>query len=179
MATKPPTNSLWLRNIRRMRVTVERYQEPFLDRHAIERLFAIKRRAANDLMRKLPSIRIGNASAVPRQALADYLLAFEHGREYRTEAVRRERLREILLEAQRDNEARKVRFSVSPAAKTIETLPPTVRIAPGELHIAFQSVQDLCAQLFALSKAIASDVQTLEKIAAPPARMTPQVDLRQ
>ena len=149
-----------------MRDTVSSYPEPFLDRHAIERLFAIKRRAANDLMRKLPSIRIGNASAVPRRALADYLLALEHGREYRADALRRERLREILIDAQKDLAARSLRFPVSPQARTIDTLPPTIQLAPGELHIRFTTVTDLLTQLFGLARAIAADGGKFEDLAA-------------
>jgi hypothetical protein len=42
-------------------------------------------------------------------------------------------------------------------------LPPGVGLSPGELHIQFQSSEELLSKLFALAQAIANDYEAFEK----------------
>jgi hypothetical protein len=42
-------------------------------------------------------------------------------------------------------------------------LPPGVGLSPGELHIQFESSEELLRKLFALAQAIANDYEAFEK----------------
>jgi hypothetical protein len=50
-----------------------------------------------------------------------------------------------------------------PLRQRLPDLPPGVGLSPGELHIQFQSSEELLSKLFALAQAIANDYEAFEK----------------
>jgi hypothetical protein len=90
----------------------------------------------------------------------------QRGEAAQWEEQRYTRLATELKRLQREAVARAVRVPVSPdtTGKTMTGL-PNVRISKGQLTIEFFGTEDLLQQLFELSRAIANDYQTFQRLA--------------
>jgi hypothetical protein len=145
-------------------VALDRAKAPFLDRTSIESLFGVRRRQALKLVHTLGGYRVGNVLLAPREAVVDFLDATLHGKQYRAERIRRERVIDSIEEARREIHARKVTFKVpvSPPRRTLAELPEGVHLSPTELQVTFAGAQDLLEKLFALSRAMAADFARFE-----------------
>jgi hypothetical protein len=64
-----PAKPRWHADLNHIRTSIASLPSPFLDRLAIEQLFGVKRRQANNLMRGLGGYRIGHAAVVGREDL--------------------------------------------------------------------------------------------------------------
>ena len=64
-----PAKPRWHADLNNIRTSIAALPSPFLDRPAIEKLFGVKRRQANNLMRGLGGYRIGRAAVVGREDL--------------------------------------------------------------------------------------------------------------
>ena len=106
-----------------------------------------------------PSIRAGNATAVSRTALIEWVEEISRSRVYQWEVRRRTRLVEELERTRRQLAARRVQIPLSPAAarRAFGELPETIQLRVGELRIAFSDAPDLAAKLVELSQAMAHD----------------------
>ena len=162
-----PIKPSWIKRIPAIRAAVEGLDAPFVDRRGVEELFRLRSRQAIKLLRLLAGYQVGNSLVVSREGLLRFLVATEHGDAYRAEALRRVRVTEALEEARLEAGARKIRFKVaSKLGQTLADLPTSIRLAPGELHVAFKDSQDLLQQLFALSRAMGRDFAGFEKVIA-------------
>lgn len=139
---------------------------PVIDRQAFERLFRVRDRRARALMSRFAGIQIGHAWAVDRLQLIQALERIQRGEEFKVEQRRRERIANVYEQAKREHPARQVEIPVNREAlsRTLITLPPDIRLVPGELRIGFSSFEDLLSKLFELGQAVQNDFSTFEKL---------------
>ena len=151
-----PVKPQWHADLNNIRTSIAALPSPFLDRPAIEKLFGVKRRQANNLMRGLGGYRIGHAALVGREDLLLKLDQMAGPRGYLAQIERKSRVVEA-LDALR-SEARPRRVSPPPARRTSSPLPDGARIsAPGELTISFTSPEDLLGRVMGLAQSAAGD----------------------
>jgi hypothetical protein len=136
---------------------------PWLDRPAIERLFGLRARQANYLMRTLPGRRLGGAVVVDRVALLAHLDTLAEPRGVAHAAVsssvqRKASVLEAIDELRREPRPRRVLPPPPPPAGANTALPAGVRVsAPGELTLAFASPEELLGRILGLAQAAAAD----------------------
>jgi hypothetical protein len=160
-----PSKPSWVKRIPQIRSAVERLDAPFVDRRGIETLFRLRSRQAVKLLRLLAGYQVGNALVVSREGLLRFLVATEKGDLYRAEELRSVRVKEALEEARLEANARKVRFTVAAnLGASLADLPPSVKLAAGELHVTFKDSKDLLQQLYQLSRAIGRDFTAFERL---------------
>jgi hypothetical protein len=148
---------------------------PWLDRPAIERLFGLRARQANYLMRTLPGRRLGTSVVIDREALLTHLDELAEPRGPASSPVaRKASVLEAIAELRRAERPRPIAPVLPapppPGAKGT-SLPAGVRLtAPGELTLRFASPEQLLGQILALAQAasahFAGFAQSLE-FAAP------------
>jgi hypothetical protein len=173
-----PAKPRWYKDIPAIRVRVAESGLTFLDRDAIERLFKIKRQRAVDLLNELGGYQVGNAFIVQSARVLKFLETLQRGLEWRNERLRRRRVREALLAAAADVDARRVTFKVERAQpRNIADMPDGVSIGPTEIRIRFGSAEDAFKKLFALAQALKADWKTFEKIAGTPPPPAEPADL--
>lgn len=161
-----PAKPRWHADLNRIRLTVASLPSPFLDRQAIEQLFGVKTRQANNLMRGLGGYRIGPAAVVGREDLLLKLDQMATPRGYTAQIERKARVVEA-LDALR-SEARPRRVSPPPPRRPNSPLPAGVRIsAPGELTISFTSPEELLGRVMGLAQSAAGDFAAFEAGLAP------------
>jgi hypothetical protein len=130
---------------------------PWLDRPAIERLFGLRTRQANYLMRGLPGQRLGSAVVVDREALLAHLdeLAAPRG-VARAAAQRKASVVETLDALRREGRPRPILAPPPGPANT--PLPAGVRVtAPGELTLAYASPEELLGRILGLAQAASNN----------------------
>ena len=166
-----PAQPEWFQRLPEMIDQLGALPDAYLDRLSVEKLFGVGQRRARQLMAGLPGVRVGNAFAVERRALMDWLQQTAAGTPFQTEAARRARVVERLENARRQMAAR--RIEISPPSPTVsrfsESLATGIDIVPGELRIHFATPEDLAAKLFQLSQAMAADWPGFQQAAATPA----------
>jgi hypothetical protein len=151
-----PAKPRWHADLNKIRLTIASLPSPFLDRQAIEQLFGVKTRQANNLMRGLGGYRIGPAAVVGREDLLLKLDQMAGPRGYAAQIERKSRVIEA-LDALRC-EARPRRVSPPPPRRPGAALPAGARIsAPGELTISFTSPEDLLGRVMSLAQSAAGD----------------------
>jgi hypothetical protein len=129
---------------------------PWLDRRAIERLFGLRARQANYLMRAVPGRRLGTAVVIEREALLAHLDALAEPRAASSPVARKASVLEAIDALRREQRPRRVSPPPPPGANT--SLPAGVRVAaPGELTLAFASPEELLGRILGLAQAAASD----------------------
>lgn len=130
-----------------------------IDRQAFERLFHVRDRRARALMSRFAGTQIGNAWAVDRLQLIVVLEQIQRGQDFQFEQRRRERIATVYEQAKREHPARQVQIPIrkESRSRTLDSLPSSIQIQPGELSIRFSSAEDLAAKLFELSQAMARD----------------------
>jgi hypothetical protein len=153
-----PSKPRWHADLPQIRRTIAAMTAtPFLDRPAIERLFGVRARQANYLMRGLGGYKTGTSSVVNRE---DLLLKLDQMAAPRgvpsAEMQRKTRVVETLDALKRNVRPR--RICPPPPRLTTDPLPPGARIsAPGELTILFSSPDDLLGRIMFLLQSANSD----------------------
>lgn len=137
-----------------------------LDRRTVERLFGLGPRQAQRLMASFDGRRIGTSDVVDRDALTDRLLTTRVTDRFQWELRRRERVEDKIDEARKALAARRVTIPRPPAAHGRFELPSGVSLAAGRMTIEFTSPVQLLEHLFAVSQAIANDVEAFENAAS-------------
>jgi hypothetical protein len=110
-------------------------------------------------MAGLPTLQVGNAVAVSRQALLERLENLSAADRFQWEIRRRARLIESLETLRCQAAARQVSLSVPEevANRTLQSLSGGIDLRPGELRVRFAGATDLASKLFELSQAMAND----------------------
>lgn len=129
---------------------------PVIDRATVEKLFAVRRRRANQIIARMGGYQVGRTALVERDRFLAGLEAIAAGEEFHYEERRRARVHEQLDEARRIVRAQRVRIPVPPQAGQPK-LPQGVTLHPGEIRIAFDTPETLLTRLFELSQAMAHD----------------------
>ena len=128
-------------------------------------LFSRRRRRAIDLIRGFGGYQAGRTFLVDRPKLVAQLEQIRDSPDFKMEWRRKERLAERLDAIRRLQAGARVAIAVEPETlrQRFPDLPPGVGLSPGELHIQFQSSEELLSKLFALAQAIANDYEAFEK----------------
>ncbi len=168
-----PAKPRWHANLGKIRHTVSTLSAPFLDRPAMERLFGVQSRQANNLMRGLGGYRVGPATVISREDLLLQLDQLAGPRGYAAEATRKSRVVEELDGLRSARRPRRVPAPPRPSHQKT-SLPDGVRLpAPGQMTIAFSSPEDLLGRILALAQAASSNFAAFaatlncEPLAAP------------
>ena len=103
-----PARPRWHADLVRIRSTVAALGTPLIDRQAIEQLFGVRPRQANNLMRGLGGYRIGSAAVVRREDLLLQLDQIAGPRGYAALAKRQARVIESLNDLRRNLRPRRV-----------------------------------------------------------------------
>src|ERR1019366_2181615 len=74
-----PAQPAWFHRLDGILSELRSLETEYLDRQAVETLFHVRERRARQLMAGLPSLQVGNAVAVRRQALIERLENTAHG----------------------------------------------------------------------------------------------------
>src|ERR1019366_1254121 len=145
-----PAKAQWLLRVPEILAELAALDVPVLDRAVCERLFRLRRRRTIDLIRCFGGYQAGRTFLVDWPKLV-----------WR----RKERLAERLDAIRRLQAGARVAIAVEPETlrQRLPDLPPGVGLSPGELHIQFQSSEELLSKLFALAQAIANDYEAFEK----------------
>jgi hypothetical protein len=169
-----PAKPRWHADLDRIRSTVAALGAPLIDRQAIEQLFGVRPRQANNLMRGLGGYRIGTAAVVRREDLLLQLDQMAGPRGYAAQAQRKARVVESLDDLRRTVRPRRV----APPPVSNSPLPAGARIsAPGELTLSFSSPEDLLGRIMGLAQSAVRDwaafAASLEDRADPHIGITP------
>ena len=151
-----PAKPRWHANLGKIRHTVSTLSAPFLDRPAMERLFGVQSRQANNLMRGLGGYRVGPATVISREDLLLQLDQLAGPRGYAAEATRKSR---VVEELDLLRSAARPRRVPSPPRRSVgSSLPDGVRLsAPGQMTIAFSSPEDLLGRVLGLAQAASAN----------------------
>jgi hypothetical protein len=160
-----PAKARWLLRVPEIVAELSALDVPVVDRAVCERLFGLRRRRAIDLIRSFGGYQAGRTFLVDRPKLIAQLEQIRDGADFKTEWRRKERLAERLDAIRRLQTAARIAIAVEPETlrRRLPDLPSGVSLAAGELHIQFQSPEELLAKLFALAQAIANDYEAFEK----------------
>jgi len=154
-----PAKPAWFHKVNEILESLETIEAPLLDRRAIQTLFGVQRRRAQQMMQTWSGFRLGTSFLIDRQGLIENLHELAKHDDVLHEIRRKTRIEEELARTSAILKGRRVRFHVSNDAPspTIEGLPHTITMDSGELRIQFFGTEDLLRQLFELSQAIAND----------------------
>jgi hypothetical protein len=160
-----PAKAQWLLRVPEILEELAAFDMPVLDRAACERLFHLRRRRAIDLIRCFGGYQAGRTFLVDRPRLVAQLEQIRDSPDFKMEWHRKQRLAERLDAIRRLQAAARVAIPVEPEilSRRLPDLPPGVGLTPGELHIQFESSEELLSKLFALAQAIANDYEAFEK----------------
>ena len=160
-----PAKAQWLLRVPEILAELSALDVPVVDRAVCERLFRLRRRRAIDLIRRFGGYQAGRTFLVDRPKLVAQLEQIRDSPDFKMEWRRKERLAERLEAIRRLQTGARVAIAVEPEtlSRRLPDLPPGVGLSPGELHIQFQSSEELLSKLFALAQAIANDYEAFEK----------------
>jgi hypothetical protein len=160
-----PAKAQWLLRVPEILEELSALDVPVVDRALCERLFRLRRRRAIDLMRCFGGYQAGRTFLVERSKLAEQLAEIRDGADFKVESRRKERLTGKLDAIRRLQVGARVAIPIEPEtlSQRLPDLPPGIGLSPGELHIRFESSEELLSKLFALAQAIANDYEAFEK----------------
>lgn len=139
---------------------------PVVDRAVCERVFGIKRRRANELMRSLGGYRSGNTVLLDRLALIEHLRRMQVDPEVVWERRRKDTFADRLADLRQQSAARRITLPVSRGVEfRSDTLPAGVVLQCGRLTVNFTRTEELFAQLFALTQAAVNDFEAVRDLA--------------
>src|ERR1022692_2031780 len=164
-ACQMPAKAQWLLRVPEILAELTALDVPVVDRAVCERLFRLRRRRRIDLVRCFGGYQAGRTFLVDRPKLVAQLEQIRDSPDFKMEWRRKERLAERLDAIRRLQAGARVAIAVEPETlrQRLPDLPPGVGLSPGELHIQFQSSEELLSKLFALAQAIANDYEAFEK----------------
>src|ERR1039458_227198 len=160
-----PAKAQWLLRVPEILAELAVLDVPVLDRAVCERLFRLRRRRTIDLIRSFGGDQAGRTLLADPPQLVEPFEQIRDSPDFRMEWRRKERLAERLDAIRRLQAGARVAIPVEPQTLRLRLpdLPPGVGLSPGELHIQFQSSEELLSKLFALAQAIANDYEAFEK----------------
>jgi hypothetical protein len=155
MALKPH----WYANIPKIRRTVTSMTTtPMFDRQAIQALFGVKARSANNLMNRLGGYPIGGAHAVSRESLLERLDGLA-GTALSAEAERKAKVVDAIDQLRRQAGPRRVKApDLPPPKRGVSQLPSNVQItAMGEMIIRYASPEEFLGVINAFAQFAVDD----------------------
>lgn len=170
----------WLQRIPEMIEALALVEAERIDRPLVEQLFDLRRTAAADLMRRMGAEQCGRCWVIGRGLLMARLREVQEHPEFQWETARRERVVQVIDDARRERRRAVVPVTGAELRRlnemTIDGLPETVRIEPGQLRVSFDGMDDLLRQLMALIQVIDNDFDAVTRRVTPLRRKDPGSD---
>ncbi len=145
----------WLPRLHIITRTIANSVRSHYDRRDLQTLFELQPRAAQKLLELLPSVQIGTSKLIDREVLSAFL-----------ERVRQnDDIGQLIAQIRLENAPKplkKIRSRISlvrhdlPPA-TLDSLPESIRLTPGNLAIVFETVEQLAEALLALARVLEND----------------------
>lgn len=159
----------WIHRIPEILEALGNIETDLFDRQQIEQLFDLRRTAANDLLRRMGAVRVGNSYTISRRLLVARLKQAMRHPDYQVEIDRRLSVARQIGNFRRALAGRaKVEITKKDqqllAQRSVASLPATVRIEPGRLELSCADMDDLLRQLLAVIQAIDSDYDRIQEI---------------
>ncbi len=159
----------WLPRLHEITRSVLHSVRSHYDRRDLERLFQLQPRAAQRLLELLPTTQIGTSRLVEHDALAAFLervrVAPDTGGLF--DVLRQEREQAGTASGRRARSI--VRRDLEPV--TLDGLPDAITLAPGSLHVRFDTTEQLAEAMLLLARILESDgerfAQAYERKAPP------------
>jgi hypothetical protein len=138
----------WIGRIHTIAQTVAGSARSHYSSKEIEHLFQIQPRSAQNLMAALPTVPVGRARLVEREALSSFLEQLE-------QADAPAQVYAALREGKGGTVRRKLRTLVlQDVDANLDTLPSTIHLSLGELRVTFASVEQLAEALMHLASVL-------------------------
>ncbi len=147
-----PRSLSWLDRIVPISRTVQESARSHYDRKELQRLFELQPRSAQQLMAALPSISIGRAHLVEREALSDFLRRLnESDHPAETFARMRSEGGKAVRRKLRD-------FSLQDYPADVDVPPRTMTLTRGELQVRFKTLEELAEAMLYLATVFQHDL---------------------
>jgi hypothetical protein len=161
-----PAQPQWLLRLPEIVAELEQFELPIVDRAIFEKVFAVGRRRAIQLMHHFDGHQVGRTFVIDRRLLLDRLRIARSSASFGYEQTRRMKVVEELDRLRKLSPGREVRIPVQPNVRDnrLADLPSGIHLKPGELRLEFTGTGDLLRQLFELSQAILNDYRRFEEI---------------
>lgn len=142
----------WLPRLHEIRRTVANSVRSHYDRRDIEGLFELQPRAAQELLKMLPSVQVGTSRLLDRDVLAGFL-----GRVQDAEDTSElfEQLRTEKAAVSRRKPRFLVRRDLDPVS--LASLPDSITLSRGRLQVDFRSVEQLAESMLMLARVLESE----------------------
>ncbi len=142
----------WLPRLHEIRRTVANSVRSHYDRRDIEGLFELQPRAAQELLKMLPSVQVGTSRLLDREVLAGFL-----GRVQDADDMSElfEQLRTEKAAVSRRKPRSLVRRDLDPVS--LASLPDSITLSRGRLQVDFRSVEQLAESLLMLARVLETE----------------------
>jgi hypothetical protein len=165
-----PAQPAWFCRLDQILAALRELGSTWLDRRAIEKLFEVKPRRAQQLMRRFgPADLIGKNTVIKSADLIGQLQALARGEEIARWRTLRQRAADAIRQAEAAAAARAIPVPAAPdrLRRRLRDLPSSVRLSPGHLEIFFLDINDLWRQLGELAGAAIGDREAFREAATP------------
>ena len=142
----------WLPRLHEISRAVNGSVRSHYDRRDLERLFELQPRATQELLKLLPSVKVGTSRLLDREVLAGFL---DRVRDTEDTAGLFDRLREEKAAASKRRLRSLVRRDLDPVS--ITSLPSSIRLSRGRLEVDFQTVEQLAEAMLMLARVLESE----------------------
>ncbi len=156
-----PRTLSWLDRIVPISRTVQESARSHYDRKELQRLFELQPRAAQQLMAALPSVPVGRARLVEREALSDFLRKLNDS-ENPAETFARMRAEGGNLVRRKLRE-----FSLQDYPASVDSPPRMMAIERGEVRIKFQRLEELAEAMLYLATVFNHDLEGFATLYEP------------
>ena len=152
----------WLPRLHEITRTVTNSVRSHYDRRDVEKLFELQPRAAQELLKLLPSVQVGTSRLLDREVLADFL---SRVRDTEDTAGLFEKLREEKVAVSKRRLRSLVRRDLDPVS--ITSLPDSMTLSRGRLEVKFDTVEQLAECMLMLARVLESDGEEFVKAFEP------------
>ena len=162
----------WSRDLHSVREKASHSRTETWSRLDIERLFAISRASAQNLMKAIGGVQtVGASHFVDRSSLLAFL-----DQMIAAESVE-EALQQRLIDAEPAPRPKAVRIALPNDLRhaMLPDLPGNVKLSPGCIVITAESATEMVESLFALAMIMQNDLERWQRLIEPP-RLSPAVD---
>jgi hypothetical protein len=149
---------MWLLRIPEILELLEQLDSPVIDRASCERLFAVSRRTAINLLQGFGGYQVGRTYVVDRADLMNRLRSLVREPVFTREYHRKRKLAAQLDELHHHRAAAQVRIPVPCTECTrMPDLPEGVSLKPGVFSVSYATTEQLLSRLYAVAQTAASD----------------------
>jgi hypothetical protein len=164
-----PSIPIWYARLDEIVAQLRALESPWVDRQAVEQIFAVGRRRANQILAPVVRRQIGRSGIADREEFIAHVQRLAAGEAAQWERQRRRKLAEQLDTLRRVPKEQPVVLVEAPVSilnQQLETLPEGVVLGPGEIRIQFETPTQALEKLLALAMAVGNDHERFELMAS-------------